>query len=375
MQIRDRVRELRRVKASDLLPSPRNWRTHPQPQADALRGVLSEIGYADALLARETEAGLMLVDGHLRAETTPDALVPVLVLDVTEAEADKLLLTLDPLAGMAEANNEVLKALMDSLEFDSPAVKEMLDGLARDSGILAEQVQVVEDEVPEPPKVPVTKPGDLWVLGEHRLLCGDSTDRQAVERLMGGEKAALCFTSPPYAQQRDYTAESKGQDWDTLMQGVFGNLPMADDGQVLVNLGLVHRDGEWWPYWDGWIEWMRGQGWRRFGWYVWDQLSGFPGVRGLRTTGAEKIPDSVWRIGRAPDGDIKHSAKFPVEFAAFAIKSWPGLAYEPFSGSGTTIIAGEQLGRPVRAIEISPAYVDVAVERWEKLTGEKAVLQ
>src|SRR5258707_2226606 len=99
--IRDRIRELRRVPARDLLRNPRNWRRHPGEQAAALRGILQEVGYADALLARETPDGLMLIDGHLRAETTPDQVVPVLILDVTEEEADKILLTLDPLAGLA----------------------------------------------------------------------------------------------------------------------------------------------------------------------------------------------------------------------------------------------------------------------------------
>src|SRR5687767_5327024 len=98
MHIRDRVKELRRVRASELRPSPKDWRSQPVGQRDALRGVLAEIGYADALLARELPDGtLELVDGHLRAETTPDALVPVLILDVDEAEAAKLLATLDPL--------------------------------------------------------------------------------------------------------------------------------------------------------------------------------------------------------------------------------------------------------------------------------------
>ena len=102
MQIRDRIKELRRVPVSKLRPHPRNWRTHPDAQRDALRGVLAEVGYADALLARELADGsLQLIDGHLRAETTPEAVVPVLVLDVDEAEADKILLTHDPLAAMA----------------------------------------------------------------------------------------------------------------------------------------------------------------------------------------------------------------------------------------------------------------------------------
>jgi len=130
VQVRDRIRELRRVKASELIPHPRNWRVHPELQRAALRGVLAELGYADALLARETPDGLMIIDGHLRAETTPDMEVPVLVLDVTEEEADKILVTLDPLAGMATANTEALESLLASVLTESEAVAALLKGLA-----------------------------------------------------------------------------------------------------------------------------------------------------------------------------------------------------------------------------------------------------
>src|ERR1700722_1306622 len=112
MQIRDRIKELRRVPASSLRPNPRNWRTHPANQRDALRGILAEVGYAGALLARELPDGsLELIDGHLRAETTPEALVPVLVLDVDEYEAAKLLATFDPLSALAETNGEALREM------------------------------------------------------------------------------------------------------------------------------------------------------------------------------------------------------------------------------------------------------------------------
>ena len=129
MQIKDRIKELRRVKASELIPNPKNWRTHPVAQQDALRGVLAEVGYADALIARETPEGLMLVDGHLRAETTPDSEVPVLVLDINEAEADLVLATLDPLAAMARADEERLKALLDDVTIESKGLEEMLESL------------------------------------------------------------------------------------------------------------------------------------------------------------------------------------------------------------------------------------------------------
>jgi hypothetical protein len=125
---RDRIKELRRVPASSLLPNPKNWRTHPQAQQDALRGILSEIGIADAVLARELPDGsLMLIDGHLRAETVADAKVPVLILDVTDSEADKILATLDPLAAMAEKDNQKLADLLSELETENQALQQFMN--------------------------------------------------------------------------------------------------------------------------------------------------------------------------------------------------------------------------------------------------------
>jgi len=136
MKIRNRVKSLRTVRAGDLVPNPKNWRTHPEAQADALRGILAEVGYADALLARELPDGtLMLVDGHLRAETTPDAEVPVLILDIDEAEADKLLLTLDPLAALAESNKVALDELLRSVDTGSDGLQQMYADLAKDAGL------------------------------------------------------------------------------------------------------------------------------------------------------------------------------------------------------------------------------------------------
>lgn len=127
MKIRDRIRELRRVPASELLPNPKNWRTHPKAQQDALRGVLAEVGMADAVLARELPDGsLMLIDGHLRAETAADAKVPVLILDVNEAEADKILATLDPLAAMAETDGAKFDELLRAVNTSSEALQQML---------------------------------------------------------------------------------------------------------------------------------------------------------------------------------------------------------------------------------------------------------
>ncbi len=136
MHIRDRVVELRRVPASQLKPNPANWRSHPKEQADALRGLLAEVGFAGAALARELEDGsLVLIDGHLRAETTGDQPIPVLVLDVTAEEADKLLATFDPIGAMATADAEKLEALLAEVSSSNDAVNALLASVAQDAGI------------------------------------------------------------------------------------------------------------------------------------------------------------------------------------------------------------------------------------------------
>jgi hypothetical protein len=177
MQIRDRIQELRRVRAADLRPNPRNWRLHPPQQQDALRGVLAEIGYADALLARELPDGtLILVDGHLRAETTPDSVVPVLVLDVDEAEANKILLTHDPLAGMATASDAQLRALLAEVHTESAAVRALFESLETER-----RAWNNGGELPESREINI--PESYQVVVE----CRDEVDQQAVFERMRAE--------------------------------------------------------------------------------------------------------------------------------------------------------------------------------------------
>ena len=157
MQIRDRIKELRRVKASELRPHPHNWRVHPENQRDALRGVLAEVGYADALLARELPDGtLELIDGHLRAETTPDMEVPVLILDLDDAEAAKLLALHDPLAEMAEADEEALAELVANVETENAAVQALLNKMITEPMSLdstTDSIELRQLETKRPPKM------------------------------------------------------------------------------------------------------------------------------------------------------------------------------------------------------------------------------
>jgi len=433
---RDRIVEFTRVRAGDLKPSPRNWRTHPKHQRDALRGILTEVGYVDALMARRLADGsLELVDGHLRAEDNPDQELPVLIVDLDDAEAAKVLATFDPLADLAIADSKLLEQLLAEVNptVENAELQKMLEYLARDHQLLPCVTAGTADDEPPPPLKARTRPGDLYTLGNHRILCGDSTSPVDVDRLFAGQLAALLFTSPPYSNRRNYTKESQesSRTWLELMEGVFGQRGiLTDDAQVLVNLGLIHEQGEYVPYWDPWIQWMRSEGWKAFGWYVWDRIT--PTFRAndgrlqmshewvfhfnkkpvhcaewveclhageVRAGGAQRTlggnvkpqstpgpikshrpPESVIRVQRVCDNSDPiinhHPARFPVALPVHIMRSWPeGIVYEPFCGSGSTILAAEQLGRTCYAMELAPAYVDIIVYRWEKMTGKKATLE
>jgi hypothetical protein len=195
--VRDRVVSLERVRAGDLEPNPANWRRHPPAQRQALRALLRQVGFADSLIARRDGDRLVLIDGHLRRSLDPDQMVPVQVVDLDEREAEVLLATLDPLAAMATADPEILAGLLERVEASSAAVKELLESLARGAGLPVMRPLVDPDHLPEAPE-PRTKPGDLWVLGSHRLVCADATDPRALARLMDGTRADVVWTDPPY---------------------------------------------------------------------------------------------------------------------------------------------------------------------------------
>lgn len=147
MQIRNRIKRFDHVPASELAKNPKNWRTHPDSQRRVLRDLLGEIGIVDAAIAYETPGGLVLIDGHLRTEEITDTPIPVLVLDVTEAEAEKVLVTLDPLAAMAGTDERMLSELVARIETDSAAVTLMLtDALEADGVIVPE----TGDKWPDP---------------------------------------------------------------------------------------------------------------------------------------------------------------------------------------------------------------------------------
>jgi DNA modification methylase len=432
MKIRDRIKELRRVKASELIPNPKNWRTHPVAQQDALKGILAEVGFAGAVLARELDDGsLMLIDGHMRAETTHDQEIPVLILDVDEAESDKLLATFDPIAAMAESDPQALDALLRNVNTGSEALQKMLADLAEGAGLYLDEKEVVEDEIPEPPEDPITKSGDLWVLGDHRLLCGDSTTVTDVKKLMGDERSDLMLTDPPY--NVDYTGKTKDAlkvENDSMSDADFRRFLVAcfknafDSMKPGASFYIFHADREAYnfigsirdcgekirqcPVWVKNCLVMGRQDYQQqhepilYGWKQGAAHSWFSG-RADTTVFDDSRPKDLTKLKKSellafaqslvsqmekhettvlrevkPNASIDHPTMKPVRLIARLIRNstaGKGLIYDPFLGSGTTLIAAEQLGRKCYGMEISPQYCDVIVQRWEKLTGKTATLE
>jgi DNA modification methylase len=405
VQIRDRVKEFRRVRASELVRNPKNWRRHPKSQVAALRGLLSEVGYAAALLVRELPDGrLMIIDGHMRAETTPDQVVPVLVLNVTEKEADKILLTHDPLGAMAESDAARIKALLATVQTEDQAVQDLLKYTAGErlwAVLHPDEVREAEispnraDELRETWGV---EPGQVWQAEAHRIICGDSRKRRNLEKL-GAEPFRLIVTDPPYGV--NYAAKNKylnSSDRGTRIQK-----PIENDGlppsevKALFEASVKEAvafalpgaacyatvpSGPLLPYF---IAGFEGAGLSFKHLLVWLKQQFVIGLSdyhyrheailyGWVENGPhyfinDRTQDSVFEIDRPLVSDLHPTTK-PVELLArmIANSSLPGeFVYDPFCGSGSTIVAAHQLGRVAYACEIDPGYVAVVLERLSML--------
>jgi len=402
--IRDRIVELRRVPASSLIPSPHNWRTHPQSQQDALQGVLDEIGYADALIARERDdGGLVLIDGHLRKDTTPDAVVPVLVLDVDEAEADKLLVSLDPLAAMAGADQGRLVALLRDVRTGNEAVAAMLQELAQKNGIGPDlptpgaggdefdTQAALEGECR-------VQTGDLWLIdgGRHRLVCGDRTEAATVEMVLAGEKPFLMVTDPPYGVNYDpnwrneaaaqghlaYAAIRIGEvanderiDWEEaweLSPSLVAYCWHADRHASVIQQSLEEVGFEIRCQ----VIWAKSNFPISRGHYHWRHEPCWYAVREGSTAKwiGDRLQTTLWEINLDKNVEGGHSTQKPLECMARPIRNHEGDVYDPFLGSGTTLIAAQRLGRRCFGVEIEPHYCEVVLRRAEAegLTVERA---
>src|SRR6266571_388298 len=396
-KVRDRVVELRRVRAGELRPNPRNWRRHPKRQREALRGLLSEVGFADAVLARQLDdGGLEIIDGHLRQSLDPDLVLPVIVLDVSQKEADKLLAALDPLASMAVADPEPLRTLLESIETSSEELRMLLAGLANEAEVQARLGQVDPEEIP-PPSKPRAKRGEVFVLGEHRVACGDTRDPKVLWRLVGAEQAHLLLTDPPYGveysgktPQRLRMQNDRGQGLLEFLRTAFSAIDaVLAPGAAIY---LFHPAG---PASVCFTDALCEVGWSIRQGLVWVKDSmvlghgdfhyrhepvlyaGKPGaVRGRGRAGwyGGNAETSVFEVPR-PKASREHPTAKPVELISRLMansSTYGDLVLDPFLGSGSTLIAAERLSRRAVGVEIDPLYVEVSIARWEAYTGRRA---
>lgn len=332
----------------------------------------------------------MLVDGHLRAELTGDDEVPVAVLDLTEAEADKMLATFDPIGALGETDNSLLHSLLEGIETESDAVATLLKNLAKDNPVPRAGL-TDPDAVPEDVE-PTTKPGDLWLLGEHRLLCGDAREGDDFGLLMEGEKAAAIWTDPPYGVEY----EGKTKDALRLANDAASGLPDLLEAAFGTSTHFLRPGAAFYiarPA--GALSVTFGNAILAAGWHFHEELQWVKDSMVLghsdyhlrhETIVYGWLPGSerAWYAGRSetsvfdiprPKASPDHPTGKPVALveAHLANSTAHGdLVLDPFLGSGTTMIACEKLGRSAYCLEIEPRYVDVAVRRWEEFTGREA---
>ena len=414
--------EIRNISVKDLIPYERNTKKHDKTQINNVAESIKQYGFVQPIVIDKDN---VVVIGHCRllaAKQLKMKEVPcVCVEDLTEEQV-KALRIVDNKSNESEWDFDLLTDELAELD---------LSDFSFDFGIEdeEEETEIVEDEAPEVDEEnePIAKLGDIWQLGRHRLMCGSSTNIEDVEKLMNGNKARVLFTSPPYSDMREYEG-GKNLDVDniTLFIPTYRNFT---DYQC-VNLGIQRKNNEIYPYWDKYIEIAKDSGYKLMAWNVWDKMmcgsigqqSAFFPIRHewifvfgtefyeINLTWAKKkesIKDSGQRKVRQADGSMKYSGKgdttkaykqmesvlaltsetgkirslhpatFPVGLPSEYIKAMTDkgdIVIEPFCGSGTTLIACEQLDRICYGMELEPKYVDVIIKRWEDFTGEKAVL-
>lgn len=400
---------IERRKISELKNDPANARKHSPRNLKAIRDSLDVFGQQKPIVI-DSRGVVIAGNGTLEAarELGWDE-IAVAVTDLDPAHAQAFGIADNRTAELAEWDTDVLSKLLEGMDSDLADILSMddlelpdsIDGGGQGEGLTD------PDEVPELPEEPITQTGDLWLLGEHRLLCGDSTSAEDVGRLMDGENVDLCFTSPPYnsgdgGYKSDYSGKTKkfykhGRDNRTEDEWV----EFCD--QVLVLVSSILKDDESVVVWNVMYTARCRSGYGRtmfagsHGLAVketicWDKGQGFPTAsKGIlsrdwelifvlskgekyRTTQRENEPRwATWEIPRPQKQHEEHRATFPVELPARAIRDFDGdTVFDPFLGSGTTLIAAEQLGRKCYGMEIDPKYCDVIVKRWEDFTGKTA---
>ena len=396
------------IPIADLIPYARNSRTHSDQQVAQVAASIREFGFTNPVLI-DAEDGIIAGHGRVMAARKLNMTeVPCIRLEhLTETQKRAYIIADNKLALNSGWDEEMLGLELadlreddfdlDLVGFNADEIEDALNPVEITDGLTD------PDEVPEVPADPVTVLGDVWVLGNHRLMCGDSTSIKAVERLMDGQKADMVFTSPPYnadakAGQGDIFNKKKSV--KLYSDGYSDNLPSSEyiefTSSVLEICFTVT---------DGFIFWNVSYNAKSRFEYIQQITSRLPYLveqiclkksstipfKGslmrdwepiyLFSTNKEpvavkEVVSNFWQVSNTGSQTENHKACFPVELPIKGISivaKKTGIIFDPFGGSGTTAIACEKTNRKARLMELDPKYCDVIVKRWQDFTGKKAI--
>jgi len=384
-----------------LLPYIRNARTHSEEQIAQIAASIAEFGFTAPILAGSDG---VIVAGHGRlaaARKLALATVPVVVLEhLTPTQRRALVIADNKIAENAGWDDELLRLELADLQeanfdlaltgFDADELLEIMAGEETTT-----EGQTDEDAAPEVPVIPVSKPGDVWMCGQHRLLCGDSTEATSYDTLLGNDRVAMIFQDPPYNVDYANTAKDKlrgtnrpilndnlGDGFQEFLLAAFKPALARCDGAVYVAMSSSELDtlqsafraagGKWSTF----IIWAKNTftlGRSDYQRQYEPILYGWP-EGATRHWCGDRDQGDVWHFNKPRVNDL-HPTMKPVELVERAIRnsSRPGdVVLDPFGGSGTTLIAAEKSGRKARLIELDPKYADVIVRRWQDWTGQQA---
>jgi DNA modification methylase len=398
--------KIQEVAVNKLIPYAKNSRTHSDQQVAQIAASIKEFGFRNPILVD----GVGVIAGHgrlLAAQKLGLDKVPTIdCSDMTESQKKAYIIADNKLALNAGWDTAMLTIEMQELE-DEGFDLELLGFDDKELNALLEPEIVEgltdEDEVPELPEEPNSKLGDVYILGDHRLMCGDSTSINAVEKMMAGDKASLVVTDPPWnvAYGTNLANNAQGykqrtimndnfettQEWEDFLSGFMGNIiaftmkgcpiycVMGASEWPAIDKAL--RDGGF--HWSSTIIWAKDTlvlsrkdyhtqyepiwyGWKDDGPRIW--------------TVQDRKQSDVWECKRPKRSELHPTTK-PVELIERAVLNSSNagtIVFEPFGGSGSTLIACEKTGRKARLMELDPKYCDVIVKRWEDFTGKKAIL-
>ena len=380
------------VLVSDLIPYARNSRTHSDVQVNKIASSIKEFGFLNPVLI-DKDNGIIAGHGRVMAaqKLKMDEVPTITLSGLSEAQKKAYIIADNKLALNSGWDDELLKIELEQLkelDFDLGLIGFSDDELALLMGGETTEGLVDEDQVPELVDDPVTVLGDVWLLGNHRLMCGDSTSIDAVNNLLQNKMADMVNTDPPYGVSYQSNMRTKTEKFDVLKN---------DDVFLDVAPVIAACSKGWvfvWTSWKvltTWIDMFEGFG------YPTNQVIWFKGGGGigdLKKTflsdyetalvwhrGAElagKRIGSVWKVGKDGAAEYKHPTQKPVALAEEAIDKTTkkgAVVLDLFGGSGSTLIACEKIGRINRSMELDPKYCDVIINRWQDFTGKQATLE